>query len=152
MLLTQTQRVRGCTCFTVRFIKCYLLLFIRCTNISICSLHVVVLSVFMQQREQYFCCCSVEPFRARAKTYHLCIQSLCASFQEIEVRWSERPVLRWIQRVIVHKYFSYFGIFVAFCNVIVISVSFFTLGRWWWCCCCCCCRSLKVLSALQCKE
>lgn len=43
--------------------------------------------------------------------------------QEVEVRWFEQPCLRRVQRVIVHKYFSYLGIMVAFCNVIIISVS-----------------------------
>nr|KAG5711120.1 hypothetical protein BaRGS_004764 [Batillaria attramentaria] len=43
--------------------------------------------------------------------------------RDVEVRWFEHPWLRRIQRVIVHKYFSYLGIFIALCNVVVISVE-----------------------------
>ncbi|KAK7107317.1 hypothetical protein V1264_015264 [Littorina saxatilis] len=45
---------------------------------------------------------------------------------EVGVRWFERPTLRRIQRVIVHKYFSYFGMGVALCNVVVITVELAT--------------------------
>ncbi|KAL8606785.1 hypothetical protein ACOMHN_049614 [Nucella lapillus] len=45
---------------------------------------------------------------------------------EVPVRWFEHPVARRVQRVIVHKYFSFFGIFVAACNVIIISVELAT--------------------------
>lgn len=43
--------------------------------------------------------------------------------QRPDVRWFENPILRRIQRVFVHNYFSYFGSFIAVANVIVISVS-----------------------------
>ncbi|KAL8593756.1 hypothetical protein ACOMHN_032362 [Nucella lapillus] len=46
--------------------------------------------------------------------------------REVAVRWFQNPVLRRVQRLIVHKYFSYFGIFVAFCNVVVISAELAT--------------------------
>ncbi|XP_076445544.1 two pore channel protein 2-like [Babylonia areolata] len=46
--------------------------------------------------------------------------------QSIPVRWFQNRMLRRVQRLIVHKYFNYFGIFVAFCNVVVISAELAT--------------------------
>ncbi|XP_048239548.1 two pore channel protein 2-like [Haliotis rufescens] len=46
-----------------------------------------------------------------------------AKNQRPDVRWFENPILRRIQRVFVHNYFSYFGSFIAVANVIVISVQ-----------------------------
>ena len=55
----------------------------------------------------------------------VCVCVCDVTWQEIAVQWCEHPALQHIQKMIVHKYFSYFGIFVAFCNVIVITVSQF---------------------------
>lgn len=43
--------------------------------------------------------------------------------REVAVRWFQHPVLRRLQKVVVHKYFSYLGICVAFCNVLIISIE-----------------------------
>ncbi|PVD28777.1 hypothetical protein C0Q70_11372 [Pomacea canaliculata] len=46
--------------------------------------------------------------------------------REVEVRWFVNPLLWRLQRIFVHRMFAYFGIFVAFLNVIVISVELAT--------------------------
>ncbi|XP_046568015.1 LOW QUALITY PROTEIN: two pore channel protein 2-like [Haliotis rubra] len=43
-----------------------------------------------------------------------------------DVHWYENPILRRIQRVFVHNYFSYFGSVIAVANVIVISIQLAT--------------------------
>ena len=43
--------------------------------------------------------------------------------QKAAVRWFVHPNLRKIQRVILHNYFTYFGMVVVTANLLVISVS-----------------------------
>ena len=55
--------------------------------------------------------------------YSILQYSCCPAFQRYEMREMHGTISRVLQRMIASKYFVWFGVFVAVCNVICISVS-----------------------------